>query len=103
MACPDGTYRCAVLTSTAPLAHHRQVLEVRADVAVPGQGGLREDEVLVRVEAAALNAADHKGMAGFYQRTQVGGDSRLHLPRCTVWLASSDTPLCSMQRRTACA
>jgi len=47
-----------------------EVLEVRADVAVPGQGGLREDEVLVRVEAAALNAADHKGMAGFYQRTQ---------------------------------
>eukprot|EP00873_Tetraselmis_striata_P011999 jgi/Tetstr1/432263/TSEL_002298.t1 len=47
-----------------------EVLEVRADVAVPGQGGLREDEVLVRVEAAALNAADHKGMAGFYWRTQ---------------------------------
>jgi NADPH:quinone reductase-like Zn-dependent oxidoreductase len=50
----------------------REVLRVCADVPVPGGGVMPEDGVLVKVEAAALNASDHKCMAGFYRNTQVG-------------------------------
>ena len=43
-----------------------KVLQLKSDVPVPGVG---DDQVLIKVEAAALNPVDFKRMLGFFKNT----------------------------------